>query len=368
MKAHRNVHKQSKFNSRTYSPKTVAIARALPGLGDFLCAVPAMRALRMALPEAEITLIGLPQTQKLVKRFSHLLNRWLEFPGYPGIPEVPLSPADILSSLSDRQRWQFDLVLQMHGSGLYMNGFVSLLNATHIAGFFPVQHYCPNPDSFIPYPDGEPEIWRHLHLLEFLGIPLQGTHIEFPLWESDWQELSAIANQYHLHWDRYICIHPGASVSDRRWHGCNFAAVADALAAQGWQIVLTGTTTEAGLTNAIAQAMHFPAIDLAGQTSLGGLAALLQNSRLLICNDTGVSHLAAALQVKSIVLFSNSDPQRWAPLDRQRHRIVQVGSTNQGREIEFNIAQTNPIGMSTPSSDVLSAAIALLNQETAYVS
>lgn len=308
----------------------VAIVRSLPGLGDLLCAVPAFRALRTALPEAQITLIGLPWAQSFVARFSQYLDAWLEFPGYPGIAEGWHSPQHTSAFFTQIQDLAFDLAIQMHGNGIISNSFTVMLGAKLNAGFFLPGQYCPDPERFLPYPEQEPEVRRHLRLMEFLGIGLQGEQLEFPLFESDWLELQQISPVCNLQPGKYVCIHPGASVSDRRWSPQQFARVADALAQLGFQIVLTGTAAEADLTKIVASSMTAPAINLAGCTSLGALAALLKSSALLVCNDTGVSHLAAALEVKSIVIFSNSDPARWSPLERDRHRIVvrQLNSTS----------------------------------------
>jgi ADP-heptose:LPS heptosyltransferase len=317
-------------------PQTLILIRALPGLGDLLCWTPALRALRSALPDAHITWMGLPESAALVERFSQYFDDWIAFPGFPGIPEVALSPSCIVASLQQIQQREFDWALQMHGSGAQINSFALLLGAKQTAGYFPDGEFCPNPRTFLPYPEQESEIWRHLRLLEFLGIQPQGEQPEFPLWLSDWQKLELLVADYNLRPDNYICIHPGASVATRRWSQQHFIEVADKLAAQGQQIVLTGTAAEIELTESIAASMQFPAINLAGKTDLGTVAALLKQAKLLICNDTGISHLAAALQVKSVVIFTDSDPARWAPLDRERHRIVTASG---GRQSEAVLAE-----------------------------
>ena len=334
----------------------IAIVRSLPGLGDLLCAVPAWRALRTALPQAEITLVGLSWAQSFVERFSHYLSNLLEFPGYPGIPEVALRLQQLPAFFTNAQQRGFDLALQMHGNGIISNPFTVLLGARVNAGFYLPDQYCPDVKSFLPYPD-ESEVWRHLRLMEFLGVPLQGEALEFPLRQEDFLALHAIKEVSPLVAQaEYVCIHPGASTRDRRWAPENFAVVADALTARGFHVVLTGTAAETDVTQAVKAAMRSKAIDLAGLTSLGAIAALLSSARLLVCNDTGISHLAAALRVKSVVIFTASDPNRWAPLDRDRHRIVRSGQGEQGSNL-------TSLPSSTPAT-VMAEVEELLSQKT----
>lgn len=302
--------------------RRVAIVRSLEGLGDFLCVIPALRSLRATLPQAKVVLVGLQKTQALAQRFYQYIDELLVLPGYPGLPEQIPQWQQIPAFFATAQKQQFDLAMQMHGSGVITNPLTVLLGAKHNAGFFLPDHYCPDTDRFLPYPSHESEVRRYLRLLAFLGIPSQGEALEFPLQETDYQALSAVNATRSLRFGHYICIHPGASVIDRRWSPKQFAIVADVLAKHGFQIVLTGASEEVPLTQAVARFMQAEPLNLAGCTTLGALAVLLKGSRLLIGNDTGVSHLAAALQVPSVVIFTASDPKRWAPLNRDRHRVV----------------------------------------------
>lgn len=303
------------------TPRRVAVFRALQ-LGDMLCAVPALRALRAAYPRAEIVLIGLPWAEDFAARFAHLLDGFRVFPGYPGLPEQSPQLRELPAFLAAMQRERFDLAIQMHGNGTITNPLVAAFGARATAGFFEPGSYRPDVARFIPYPDDVHEIHRHLRLLDALNITPQGEHLEFPVRDSDRYALHQLKMANGLTAADYVCLHPG-SRSARRWPVEQFAAVGDALAREGLRVVITGTAQEASLTRELASRMRLPAVDLAGQTDLGTAAALLEDARLVVCNNTGVSHLAAALRVPSVVLIENPEEvARWAPLDGERHRGI----------------------------------------------
>ena len=174
----------------------------------------------------------------------------------------------------------------------------------------------------MPWPDRRHEIRRLLGLMEFLGTPARGEHLEFPLGDDDEAALDAIPEASDLVPGGYVCIHPGASVAERRWPAERFAAVGRALADRGMQIVLTGTTAEAELARDLARHLACRSVDLMGRTELGALAVLLRRASLLVSNDTGVSHVAAALRVPSVVISTGDNPARWAPIDDSLHRVL----------------------------------------------
>jgi ADP-heptose:LPS heptosyltransferase len=303
-------------------PRRVVILRALQ-LGDLLVAVPALRALRAALPSAIITLVGLPWARTFVQRFNHYIDDFLEFPGYPGLPEREPEIRQIPSFFAEAQNRRFDLALQMHGSGSYMNSILVLLGARINAGFYLPGNYCPDQDRFLPFRHNEHEIRMMLQLIEFLGVPLAGDELEFPLSEADWQKFRAVDEAAELMSSDYVCVHAGARYHSRRWPAERFAVVADALAKRGMRVVLTGTTGEAELVTSVSRSIRAPHFNLAGKTDdLGAFGALLGGARLVVSNDTGVSHIVAGLKVPSVIITSGSDPHRWGPLNHALHHNI----------------------------------------------
>jgi ADP-heptose:LPS heptosyltransferase len=299
--------------------RNIAVFRALQ-LGDLLCVVPALRALRAAAPHATITLIGLPWSASFVERFSKYVDDILLFPGFPGLPETTPELARIPDFFAAAQHREFDLALQMHGSGALTNPLTLALGAKRNAGFYVPGQYCPDPRHFSPWSETEHEVLRYPRLLSLLGAKPQGNALEFPLHDADYQSLHGTG--IALPPASYACIHPGARLPSRRWSPKRFAQVADGLAAQGLHIVVTGSEQERDITQAVMQAMHAPAIDMTGRTGLGALAALVAQARLVVCNDTGISHIAAGVATPSVIICSGAAPGRWAPLDRRRHRLL----------------------------------------------
>lgn len=303
---------------RDVPPCHVGVFRALV-LGDMLCGVPALRALRKGWPHARLTLIGLPWARELASRLW-MVDDFIEFPGFPGLPESNPDLPALPGFLQRMQDEQFDLLVQMHGSGHLTNSLLAACGARHVAGFFGPGAYVPEPALFTPWPAGH-EIERLLALVDALGLPRSGTALEFPLRDADRIEMARLWPAAYGD-TPYVCVHPGAQLASRRWPAERFAAVADALAGRGLAVVLTGTAAEKALVAQVQQAMHRPAVNLAGGTTLWTLGALVERARLVVCNDTGISHVAAALRTPSVVVSAGADVERWAPMDHARHTVL----------------------------------------------
>jgi ADP-heptose:LPS heptosyltransferase len=299
----------------------IAVFRAR-GLGDVLCATPALRALRAGFPDARITLVGIPVAAVLAERLS-CLDDFIAFPATPSPAGGLRAAAGWPEVLAGIRQQNFDLALQFHDGGAIASRLVAAFGARHTAGFALPGARPPVADATLsaPWPETGNEIERLLGLVDRLAIPRRGTQLEFPLRRDDRVAL----------WDlwpgadegiRYVCIHPGAQSSSRRWSIRQFAAVGDLIAARGRTVVLTGSEAEQDVVAEVAAYMHHTPVNLCGRTTLWTLGALIASAESVICNDTGVAQIAAALNRPSVVISCGTDVHRRAPLDRQRHRVL----------------------------------------------
>ncbi|GIJ48725.1 LPS biosynthesis-related glycosyltransferase [Virgisporangium aliadipatigenens] len=272
--------------------KRIAVLRA-NALGDYVFALPALESLRAAYPDAEIVLLG---AEWHVRDLS----------GRPG-------PVDRFVLASGPVEEKFDLAVQLHGGGAQSNPLVAGLGARVTAGLR--AEGAPALDRTVPYIYYQSEVFRHLEVVGLVGAPPVTYRPRWALTDRDVAEAARVVPDAP-----FAVLHPGANDPRRRWPPDRFAAVGDALRAAGVQVFVSGTGTEAPLADAVVSAMRAPATSLAGTLSLGGLAALLARSAVVVANDTGPLHLAAAVGAPVVGLYWVGNFINSAFVDRSTYR------------------------------------------------
>jgi ADP-heptose:LPS heptosyltransferase len=313
-------------------PLEVAVLRALPDLGDLLCLAPALRALRRGAPGARVTLLGLPSATWFVRRFGGLVDE-LVVVRHRSLPETACPSAEEHAFVAMCRARHFDVAIQAHGHGPQSNEVVASLGARHVVLGELASRAAPGPvlttsgpaacgssaTTSVALGDDEHEVDRLLAVMAAAGWPSDDRRLTWPRLAEDVE--SSLPRPYG-------CLHPGASLPSRRWAPECFARLGDHLARRGLRVVLTGTSGEAALTAAVARAMRAPALDLAGRTTLYEVAAVVRAAEVVVCNDTGVSHLAVAVGTASLVLFTATSPARWGPPTDARHLSVVAGDAS----------------------------------------
>ncbi|MEV0360874.1 glycosyltransferase family 9 protein [Nocardia sp. NPDC050697] len=301
---------------------TVLALRAL-GLGDLLTAVPALRGLRAAYPGDRLVLAA-PAWSRPLAALTGCVDA--------------VHPTSGLGSL----RWTepLGLAVNLHGSGPQSIDDLLALAPERI-----VTHRNPaRPGIGGPGWDaGEHEVRRWCLLLDRAGIPCDpgALGLEAP-------GASPAPG--------CVVVHPGGSSGARRWPAARFAAVVRALAATGSEVVVTGSSAERALAEAVGAGLP-PVAVRAGRDDLATLAALVAEAALVVTNDTGVGHLATAYGTRSVLVFGPNPPAWWGPpADRPRHTALWAGEIG-----DPHGPDPAPGLLAITVEDVLDAAVAHLS-------
>jgi len=167
---------------------------------------------------------------------------------------------------------------------------------------------------------------RYWRLAELLGLGLEPQQLNLQLSEAARQSVDAFLGKRS---QPLLVVHPGAMWETKRWPATSFAEVA-LRAAERYQMRVAvigagGERADADLiTNAIQRANpNIDAMNLAGQTSLQELAALLSSASLVLTNDSGPMHLAAGIGTPVVGIFTCTSSVRSGPAGDQ-HELVQA--------------------------------------------
>lgn len=291
------------------------VVRGTNWVGDSVMTVPALRALRRLLPDAKITLATRP--------FAKGIFSEVDF-----IDDVLVydrrNAFSVVSQVREWRRREFDLAV------LFQNAFEAAL-IPFLAGVPTRLGYATESRQGLlthplPLPDwrsSKHEVFYYLYLITALEQSLSGTStvcesdpdISLTISESRKNEATELLRSYGVDDEKtVVAICPG-SINSRakRWPAESYAALADRLLEQQQQVVLIGSRDEIDVTNEVTNRMRNQPVVLTGKTTLDQLTAVLGLVDLVVTNDTGPAHIAAALGSPTIVIFGPTNPLTTRP-------------------------------------------------------
>ncbi len=301
-------------------------------LGDIIQALPALSALRKSFINAKICWLIRPEFAPLIENHPHineLITFDRRFLGQAWYNPKALNA--LLALIKKLRKEKFDAVFDFQG--LFRTAALGWLcgckkrfgmdNAREFAHLF-YTHKVEQDNSCIHLVD------FYLKIVRLAGA--EGVKPEFtvPTDERAFDFVNKLLASYNTEPKKYACLVVGSAHADKCWPIERFASLAEKIYTQfGLKIVTSGSACEKIINERLKRSAKVPVIDLAGQTDLNQLKALLKSAKIVIGNDTGPSHIASALGVPVVIIFGRSNPARVAPY-KKPHSIVAIEPFDRG--------------------------------------
>ncbi len=278
-------------------PRKILVIR-LSSIGDILLTTPLLRLLKRRFQQAEIGFVIKKQFVDLI-RTNKNVDRIFCFDASAGF-------ADLRRIKREIRDLGYDLIIDIHKNfrSYYLRR--GLRNAKVVSyRKYLLQRFLLIKLGWNTYSQIVPVYQRYLMSVAELGIRDDGAGLEFFLDLDVKEKVDELLHRRGLLIDHLtIGLAPGAGFATKRWLPEYYTAVAQqAMEGRNAQILLFGNEKDRSITREIAGLMRSPVIDLSGQFSLMESACALARCDLLITNDTGLMHLATALQIKTVAVF-----------------------------------------------------------------
>ncbi len=288
-------------------------------MGDMLLATPCLRALRECLPKSRITLVASDENEAVVRN-----NPYVDEVLVYSKKTFRTNPLALLGFLSTLSRGRFDVAVALSTVSLSVTSALlcvlsgARFRVTYSGESFGIGFVDRAFHFAIPIDDAAVHQTRlGLGLLEHFKITTRDlSPIMVPSEEDE-----AFAREFASGLQSaggapsiLVAIHPGAGKRKNRWPAARFAELARALNARpDSRVLVMAGPSDAEVQGELLKDLGFEPVLLTGET-IGRVAAVMKRLALLVCNDTGVLHVAAAVGCPTLALFGPTDPARWAPL------------------------------------------------------
>lgn len=309
------------------------LAVRLDNMGDVLMTTPAISALKQSAPDMRVTLLA-SRGGAAVREHLPVVDEVIVYdaPWVRGGRAAPggLNDRRLLSRLA---RHAFDAAVIF--TGCEQSALPAALMC-RLAGIpLRLAHCRENPHDLLTHwvPDNDVcqagmrhEVTRQLDLVRAVGFHPRSQQLTFHGRAIDVLSMRRKFQMAGGDLSRpYFVVHPGAAAASRRYPPERFGAAADVIAkATGCQAVFTGGSDEHALVARAQQAVQLPSLSLAGQLTLGELGSLISGAQVVVCNNSGPAHLAAAQGTPVVVLYALTHPQHtpWRVPSRVLNREV----------------------------------------------
>ncbi len=339
------------------------LAVRMDNIGDVIMLGPALRAVKETLPHARITLLASPSGSAAVSLLPWIDDvlvwraTWQDVGGR--FPFDPQREQELITLLA-AQHFDAALIFTSFSQTPHAPGYACYLAGIPLrAGESKEFGGSILSTELKGAPDEMHQAERNLRLVEHLGFVAKDRNLAAFISDEARNKASEILIQEGIDTGRpFVLLHPGASAKARRYPTQRFATVAASLMQHGWPVLVTAVEREAALIDEmrlLAPGAHY----LLAETTLEEYAALIERAALVICNDTLPMHLADALRIPEVVLFSGTDQEEaWRPRATLAHLLRRPTPCHPCYLFEC------PIGLpclDIPPSEVVSAAEFLLD-------
>ena len=279
---------------------------------------PALRALKIAYPQSHLVLLIRPLVADLMTPHPYVDEVIVDSKGR-GFNRLH----SFYKSVSEIRRWGFDLAVVLHPTSFrnalipFIAGIPERIGSNVSGRGILLTRTCADRTDLH-------EVHRYLRVLELIDIHEQNAKLEF--WHTDADRQAAhqiLARQGISSKEHLIGVNLGTTWRTKRWSLENFAEViAQVQKRFDARILLTGSTAEIPLGEALAEIAQVEAINLIGKTTLMELGALIESCALYLTCDSGPMHIATAVGTPTIALFGPTSPIRHGPYG-ENHKIIE---------------------------------------------